>query len=70
MGVVANIKHDSFPQQGSLLGKRVLVAFHHDTDHVVQGVCGRDDAVEPGKTIIQLDDGRYVLASECQYRPA
>ena len=69
MGVVTNIKHDSFPQQGGHLGKRVLVMFHHDTDHVVQGVCVRDDAGEPGKTIIHLDDGRYVLATECQYSP-
>ena len=67
MGVVANITHDSFPQQESLLGKRVGVVFHDDTDHVVPGVCVRDDADEPGKTIFQLDDGRYVLASECQH---
>ena len=70
MGVSANIKHDSFPPQGSLLGKRVMVMFHHDNEHVVQGVCVRDDAVEPAKTIFQLDDGRYVLATECQYSPA
>lgn len=67
MGVVANIKHDSFPQQGSYLGKRVNVCFHYDTENVVQGVCVRDDEGEPGKTIFQLDDGRYVLATECQY---
>lgn len=67
MGIVTNIKHDSFPQQGRILRKRVLVAFHHDTDRVVQGVCVRDDAGEPGKTIIQLDDGRHVLATECQH---
>lgn len=70
MGVVANIKHDSFPQQGSLLGKRVVVAFHYDTAHVVPGVCVRDDADESGKTIFQLDDGRFVLATECQYSQA
>ena len=67
MGVVANIKHDSFPPQGSHLGKRVNVVLHYDTDHIVQGVCVRDDADEPGTTIFQLDDGRYVLATECQY---
>ncbi|ABO92452.1 hypothetical protein KAM338_37840 [Aeromonas caviae] len=67
MGVVTNIKHDSFPQQGGHLGKRVLVMFHHDTDHVVQGVCVRDDAGEPGKTIIQLDDGCHVLVTERQH---
>jgi hypothetical protein len=70
MGEVANIKHDSFPLQGSLLGKRVMVGFHYDTEHAVQGICVRDDAEQPGKTIFQLDDGPYILASECQYRPA
>lgn len=63
----ANIKHNSFPPQGSYLGKRVDVVFHYDTARVIQGVCVRDDAGEPGRTIFRLDDGRYVLATECQY---
>ncbi len=31
------------------------------------GVIVRDDKEEPGEKIIKLDDGRYVLATECQY---
>ena len=69
MVVQSNIKHDSFPEQGSLAGKPIKVAFHYDTKNVVDAVCIRDDAEEPYRTIFQLSDGRVVLAGECQYQP-
>lgn len=70
MGCVHTISHQNFPKQGSFLGKRVRVCFHYCTEHEVAGVCVRDDIEDPGRMIFKLDDGRYVLSSECQYREA
>lgn len=70
MGCVYNISHQNFPKQGSFLGKTVVVCFHYCTEHWVSGVCVRDDIEDPGRMIFKLDDGRYVLSSECQYREA
>lgn len=67
MGVHANIGHDDFPAQGSLLNQRVRVCFRRDTGHTIGGLVVRDDMEEPFRTIIRLDDGRHVLADECQY---
>lgn len=69
MGSVDNITHDTFPKQGSWLGNKVKVCFHYDTNHRIGGVIVRDDVEEPFVTIFKLDDGRYVLSSECQYQP-
>lgn len=68
MGVVSNIKHDKFPEQGNYLGRKVKVCFHYDTNNTIPGVIVRDDKEEPHRTIIKLDDGRHVLAIECQYQ--
>lgn len=65
---MTDIKHNSFPKQGSYLGRRVNVAFDYDTAHIVLGTIRRDDAEEPGRMIIELDDGRLVLSTECQYQ--
>lgn len=67
MGVQANITHDTFPKQGPWLGKRALVCFNYDPSNVVRGEVVRDDAETPRVTIFKLDDGRYVLATECQH---
>ena len=67
MGVVANIEIDCFPKQGSFKEERVKVSFNYDTDNFICGRIVRDDAEEPFITIISLVDGRYVLATECQY---
>ena len=67
MGVHENIAANRWPKQGSFLGARVRVCFHYDTSHMVDGIIVRDDAEEPGMCIIQLDNGRVVLATECQY---
>jgi len=69
MGVKANITATEFPKQGALAGKRVAVCFHHDTSRVVEGLVLRDDAGEPHRRIIHLDDGRVVLDTECQFTP-
>ncbi len=67
MGTQQNITHDRFPAQGSFVGKRVHVCFHYDTSRKVEGTIVRDDGESPNVTIIRLDDGRHVLATECQY---
>lgn len=73
MGCVANITADAFPRQMertgiSGLGARVRFFFHFDTTRSVLGRIVRADAEEPGKIIIALDDGRYVLSTECQWQ--
>ncbi|WP_279454097.1 hypothetical protein [Aeromonas veronii] len=58
---------ENFPQQGDLLGKEVTVCFHFKTDERFNAVCTRNDVCDPLITIFELDDGRLVLANECQY---
>lgn len=69
MGCEPNIGPDRWPRQGSFLGARVRVCFDYDTAKTWEGIVLRDDAEEPGRMIIQLDDGRVVLSTECQYSP-
>lgn len=70
MGCITNISASEFPAQTALKGKRVRVCFHYNTEATVGGVVVRADEGAPHKTIIQLDDGRYVLSTECQYQIA
>lgn len=67
MGSHPNIGITKFPDQGTFLNKRVSVCFDYDTSLQIHGTVVREDLEEPGRMIIQLDDGRYVLAIECQY---
>lgn len=67
MGQHKNITIDKFPKQGSHLNKEVTVMFHYNTANTIKGIVVRDDEDDPGKTIIKLEDGRYVLSTECQY---
>lgn len=67
MGVHSNIDMNKFPKQGSYLGKHVEVGFHYNVEQTIKGVVVRDDDEDPFLTIIRLDDGRYILATECQY---
>ena len=69
MGVHAKIGIASFPKQGPWLGKRTRVCFNYDTSQTVMGTVVRDDYEDPWVTIIKLDDGRYIRASECQHQP-
>ena len=69
MGVHPNIKLNQFPKQGSYLNRQVEVCFHYDSSETISGVVVRDDVDEPDVMIIKLANGRYVLSTECQYRP-
>jgi hypothetical protein len=68
MGVDYGITATTFPKQGDYLGKRTRVLFHYRAPEL-RGTIVRDDREQPFRTIIRLDDGRYVLADECQYAP-
>lgn len=67
MGSHSNISVTRFPRSGDYLGKQVNVCFHYDTSKTVVGTIVRDDVSPPFVTIIRLDDGRYVLGTECMY---
>ena len=67
MGVCNTIGIKAFPEQGSFKDKAVSVCFNYNTSCRVYGKVVRDDVEEPFITIIELVDGRYVLANECQY---
>lgn len=69
MGVENTIDTEKFPHQGTLLGKQVRVCFDYGNSQTLLGIVVRDDAGEPWRTIIKLDDGRYILSTECQYQP-
>lgn len=64
---IRTITKNVFPKQSKELGKYVNVCFDHDVTNNVFGTIIRDDIEEPYKTIIYLDDRRYVLGTECQY---
>lgn len=67
MGVEDSIGFDRFPRQGDRKGRVVRVCFDYDTSQTIEGTVIRDDAEEPGRMIIMLDDGRVVMSTECQY---
>ena len=67
MGVVNNVGTTEFPTQGSYLNQRVKVCFRYDTSKTITGTIVRDDMEQPFVTVIKLNDGRYVLSTECQY---
>jgi hypothetical protein len=67
MGIAENVGFSKWPQQSDWLGRRVKVCFEYDADNVIGGEVVRCDDEEPGRMIIKLDDGRFVLAPECMY---
>lgn len=68
MGSHPDITAAKFPRQGSQLDQRVRVYFHFNTAvDAIKGTVVRDDVEDPYRTIIRLDDGRFVLDPECQY---
>lgn len=67
MGVRNNITMSKFPLQGSWLGKKCKVCFHYDTGSQIGATVVREDTEEPGVMILKLDDGRYVLTTECMH---
>jgi hypothetical protein len=66
MGQEKNIDSTKYPKQNPK--RRVLVRFKDGTNTDFLGNIVRDDAEHPFKTIILLDDGRYVLSEECMFR--
>lgn len=69
MGCEQTISATQFPKQGDQWGRKVFVCFNYDTSQTFLGLVVRDDAEEPGRMIIKLDDGRHVLSTECQWSP-
>ena len=67
MGVHPNIGADRFPRQGGV-GRAVRVCFDYDIAIWLKGTLIRDDMEEPLLTIFQLEDGRVVLSTECQWQ--
>lgn len=67
MGCINNITKFKFPNQSQFIGMKVDVCFHYDIKNNVRGLLVRDDREEPFVGIIKLDNGRYVLTTECQY---
>ena len=68
MGVSEHVAYDRFPRQGTCLGKTVNVCSHYDASRTIPGKIIRDDTEGDHRCIIQLADGRVVLATECQYQ--
>jgi hypothetical protein len=69
MGNENTISATAFPKQGMYLGKQVRVCFEFDTIGAMYGFVVRDDAEHPLRMIIRLNDGRFVLSTECQWQP-
>lgn len=67
MGCIKNIDFKNYPKQSEYLGKTVEVCYHYDSDEIHRGTIIRDDAEEPFRTIIQLENGGVLLTTECQY---
>jgi hypothetical protein len=69
--VVLDTERDEFtePPQGSYKNKRAKVCFNYDANRTIEGTIVRDDMEKPWLTVIKLDLGRYVLATECQFSP-
>lgn len=58
-----------YPKQGTWHMKRTRVCFRFDTSNTIMGTIVREDDGKPHETIIALDDGRFVLTTECDHRP-
>ncbi len=67
MGCVETITAFRFPKQSEYVNRRVKVCFHYNTSKWILGTIVRDDRETPFETLIKLDDGRIMRASECQY---
>lgn len=68
MGCEKAVGAERFPKQGEALDKQVRVCFDYDTSRTLLGLVVRDDAEEPFRMVIKLEDGRHVLATECMYQ--
>ena len=67
MGIVNNVAYDKYPMQRNI-GARVEVCYNYDISKKHAGVVVRSDCQEPYITIFKLDNGRYLLSTECMFR--
>ena len=67
MGCVENITAYKFPKQTGHVNQRCKVCFHYNTSIWLYGTIIRDDNEPPFETLIKLDNGRVLRATECQY---
>jgi len=67
MGCTDYIDYTKYPKQTNLIGEKVKVCYHYDSSRHHFGTIIRDDKELPFNTVIQLDNGRVLLAIECQY---
>ena len=67
MGCVDTITAYKYPKQSEYVNRRVRVCFHYDTSKWIEGKIIRDDREKPFETLIELDDGRVIRGTECQY---
>lgn len=65
--IIMGVGIDEFPEQAPY--ERVLVCFNFHAGQTIEGVVVRNDMTTPGKMIIKLADGRFVLSTECHYSP-
>jgi hypothetical protein len=71
MGCVDHITAEKYPRQGALPEcARSGVLSTLTRARAFLGVVIRDDAEAPGRMMIKLDNGRVLLATECQWQPA
>ena len=67
MGCVETITAYTFPRQSEYVNRRCEICFHFDRSVRFFGTIIRDDREDPFETLIKLDDGRTIRATECQY---
>lgn len=66
---MSSVGVDTFPDQDpDWINQRVRVCFDFDASKTVTGTVVRCDSEAPGRMIIKLDNGRYVLSTECNYQ--
>lgn len=57
-------------QDAKLVNKKVVVMLGFDSRKPLRGTVLRADSAPPHEVVIQLDDKRIVLGSECSYKVA
>lgn len=63
--------NDAYPDQSpELINKKVIVMLGFDSRKPLRGTVLRADQSPPHEVVIQLDDHRIVLGSECSYKVA
>ena len=67
MGATHLIDAERYPDQGQDVNERVSV-WYHSTSHIRHtGTRIRHDIAAPYRTILALDNGRILDATECHY---